>query len=318
MRRLAFTLIELLVVIAIIAILAAILFPVFAQAKEAAKKTAEISNFKQFGTSTHIYLSDTDDRFMPSGGSGNCWGCSPPEAIPGTVMMPYMKNTTIMVGLKDTFSELDRIKDHCAQMGWNINNLTTDQRLFALSVRSNMGYNYQSFAPWRYGAATNYRATSGTTPGSEVSNPSGTLLFADAIWDRKLGGGAPTGGGNWVVETPCWTDANGAWLRPMNQYANAPGGDGTLFKYTNGWRPPTAQVDQYSWLVYGGTWPFWNQKSLNNIQPGLVDGREVVEMADTSTRTLPLGRIADGCNPWVSGSFKGVRTDADKFLWDLD
>lgn len=60
----AFTLIELLVVIAIIAILAAILFPVFAQAKEAAKKTQSISNAKQLGTSTMIYATDYDD-YLP-------------------------------------------------------------------------------------------------------------------------------------------------------------------------------------------------------------------------------------------------------------
>ncbi len=59
----AFTLIELLVVIAIIAILAAILFPVFAQAKEAAKKTQAISNTKQVGTAVQIYLADNDDTF---------------------------------------------------------------------------------------------------------------------------------------------------------------------------------------------------------------------------------------------------------------
>ncbi len=59
--RKAFTLIELLVVIAIIAILAAILFPVFAQAKEAAKKTQTLAQFKQIGTATAIYSSDTDD-----------------------------------------------------------------------------------------------------------------------------------------------------------------------------------------------------------------------------------------------------------------
>ena len=57
----AFTLIELLVVIAIIAILAAILFPVFAQAKFAAKKTVDLSNTKQIGTATKIYLGDSDD-----------------------------------------------------------------------------------------------------------------------------------------------------------------------------------------------------------------------------------------------------------------
>jgi prepilin-type N-terminal cleavage/methylation domain-containing protein len=60
----AFTLIELLVVIAIIAILAAILFPVFAQAKESAKKTSNLSNFKQMGTAAAIYSGDSDDLLM--------------------------------------------------------------------------------------------------------------------------------------------------------------------------------------------------------------------------------------------------------------
>jgi len=62
-RRNAFTLIELLVVIAIIAILAAILFPVFAQAKVAAKKTADLSNVKQLALGSAMYTSDNDDTF---------------------------------------------------------------------------------------------------------------------------------------------------------------------------------------------------------------------------------------------------------------
>jgi prepilin-type N-terminal cleavage/methylation domain-containing protein/prepilin-type processing-associated H-X9-DG protein len=63
-RRFGFTLIELLVVIAIIAILAAILFPVFAQAREKARQTACISNMKQIGLGVSMYAQDNDEK-MP-------------------------------------------------------------------------------------------------------------------------------------------------------------------------------------------------------------------------------------------------------------
>ena len=59
----AFTLIELLVVIAIIAILAAILFPVFARAREQARKTTCLSNLKQIGLGTLMYVQDYDEVF---------------------------------------------------------------------------------------------------------------------------------------------------------------------------------------------------------------------------------------------------------------
>ena len=63
MKTRAFTLIELLVVIAIVAVLAAILFPVFAQAKAAAKKTACLSNGNQTGIALMLYLIDSDDIY---------------------------------------------------------------------------------------------------------------------------------------------------------------------------------------------------------------------------------------------------------------
>lgn len=67
--RSAFTLIELLVVIAIIAILAAILFPVFAQARESARNTSDLSNIRQISLASIMYLTDHDDRFVPTGAS---------------------------------------------------------------------------------------------------------------------------------------------------------------------------------------------------------------------------------------------------------
>jgi prepilin-type N-terminal cleavage/methylation domain-containing protein/prepilin-type processing-associated H-X9-DG protein len=66
-RNRAFTLIELLVVIAIIAILAAILFPVFAQAREKARASACLQNLKQIGTALMMYGQDYDEQ-MPTGG----------------------------------------------------------------------------------------------------------------------------------------------------------------------------------------------------------------------------------------------------------
>ncbi len=65
--RRAFTLVELLVVIAVVAILAAILFPVFAQAKAAAKATACLSNMRQLGTGFAMYQGDADDALPLSG-----------------------------------------------------------------------------------------------------------------------------------------------------------------------------------------------------------------------------------------------------------
>ena len=64
MRRRGFTLIELLVVIAIIAILAAILFPVFAKAREKARQTSCTSNLKQLGLAAVMYAQDYDERLL--------------------------------------------------------------------------------------------------------------------------------------------------------------------------------------------------------------------------------------------------------------
>src|SRR5258708_36240923 len=78
-RTRGFTLIELLVVIAIIAILAAILFPVFAPAREKARPSACATNTKQIATALYMYIQDYDEHTL--GGSFVAYGCNVPGGL---------------------------------------------------------------------------------------------------------------------------------------------------------------------------------------------------------------------------------------------
>ncbi len=91
MKSRAFTLIELLVVITIIAILAAILFPVFARAKAAAKKTACISNLSQIGKAISLYMVDSDDQFPHALDASDKFAASIWDGFPEwQARIPYM------------------------------------------------------------------------------------------------------------------------------------------------------------------------------------------------------------------------------------
>src|SRR5262245_51863470 len=114
-RRSGFTLIELLVVIAIIAILAAILFPVFAQAREQARKSACLSNTKQIGTALAMYRQDWD-----TGGPFAGWEAGPQGQYDTNsptskfhedwqfTLQPYVKNALVFRCPSDKIAYVDR------------------------------------------------------------------------------------------------------------------------------------------------------------------------------------------------------------------
>jgi len=307
--RRGFTLIELLVVIAIIAILAAILFPVFAQAKQAAKKTVAVSDMKQGALATQMYMGDNNDSFPMSdtgsiGGPG--WGYGPPDTVPFQVMQPYCKNTRFEIDPMDPWQNEDqRIADQCRYMSCTLATATAEQKSFALGVRSNMGYNF-TFSPWIYNSAG--YVGSASVSQSDVTSPAHTLQFGTSIWYRV--GGAPTGGGNWVLQNPCWYDVNGQLLAPFNKYLDYSGA-GLYYKYGDGWNP-----DPQSWDVYGGLWPFYNQTD-SKAAAGAQNGRVVVGWADGHVTTMTISQSVDGCSAYGGAAPATKVTDASKYIWAI-
>ena len=173
-RQMAFTLIELLVVIAIIAILAAILFPVFAQAKAAAKRTTCLSNTKQTATAFHLYVGDNDDStptILGARGGNTSYGIDF-----YTQLMPYVKSIDMFFCPDRTEWTLSdgsncddsnggarfNTKDRCIGYGYNWG--------FTSAVSSGLVYGRTKTADWNVNAGKNL---------SIISYPSDMLAFGD-------------------------------------------------------------------------------------------------------------------------------------------
>jgi prepilin-type N-terminal cleavage/methylation domain-containing protein/prepilin-type processing-associated H-X9-DG protein len=168
----AFTLIELLVVIAIIAILAAILFPVFAQAREKARQISCLSNVKQAGLAFNMYLQDYDEVTPSLGASRDWWG----------LIYPYTKNTGVFL----CPDRNEGGKTTVWSGGKDINGNGVGE-LLVLPRRNGYGYNWGPIG-WRGGGLLERQQPDPQRPGSSfipgkslaaIQYPAQTFAFGD-------------------------------------------------------------------------------------------------------------------------------------------
>jgi prepilin-type N-terminal cleavage/methylation domain-containing protein len=194
MSRRGFTLIELLVVIAIIAILAAILFPVFAQAKNAAKKTTSLSGLRQISTASMLYMGDYDDTTPPI-----FWFNPLDRSLPTSqgffyyplLLLPYTKNEAIFLCSNDRADD-PILADANGRGRWDSR---SDFRYYLIGANPSFGYNF------RYLNTLTSGGTMGGRPLSRFSGisitsleaPADTVMFAEATMKDQASPGLSGG-----------------------------------------------------------------------------------------------------------------------------
>jgi prepilin-type N-terminal cleavage/methylation domain-containing protein/prepilin-type processing-associated H-X9-DG protein len=286
----AFTLIELLVVIAIIAILAAILFPVFAQAKEAAKKTSCLSNSKQFTLAAIMYAGDVDDMMVCA------WNGTAPGVLrddnsvyrtwnPWTkAIQPYMKNNNILLCPDNTGLGFIQAANATARSqiyaSYGINMYLSD---FAGADPNGNG-NYL----WTPISSTAVARVANTVFFTEVEGVNYATADHQFVWSQPIGP---------EVEPP------DAWLS-----------DHVFF--TEGWGNQVDQVTTYyKFPGYGGA--NWLHGSSAFVRNQLPTGGANTAFCDGHNKFFKVGGLAQGTNfsPAASGHLV-FQVDKTKYLWD--
>lgn len=192
MKR-AFTLIELLVVIAIIAILAAILFPVFAQAKLAAKGTVSVSNTKQIGLASLMYANDYDDAFVAQFVDQNAGGAYGWQNTWVMNSLPYFKSYGI---IKDPTDNVPLVTsyDSGPKFSYVANGL-----LEGVSGATQFWQFHGVINTNGNGSSTNWYQY-GTTTQTQISHVADTIMFATRSAATKGGGKDPYATGGSLME----------------------------------------------------------------------------------------------------------------------
>ncbi|HLK55502.1 MAG TPA: prepilin-type N-terminal cleavage/methylation domain-containing protein [Chthonomonadaceae bacterium] len=229
--RSAFTLIELLVVIAIIAILAAILFPVFAQAREEARKTSCLSNFKQGALAIMMYVQDYDEHMVPV--EYGCCSYNPDsgDRMWPQLVAPYTKNRQIDKCPSDGFNT-----DATDLADWGYTNASNAiEKDYAYASTADFGFNYYYLSPLTTVFPGGSDSIGNSIPFvgitlAAIVRPANNVMLVDSVWN--VVNGAPQGGGNWLVETPSWWYGTGGY-------------------WFGGWHVD----DPNNALQYGETWP---------------------------------------------------------------
>jgi prepilin-type N-terminal cleavage/methylation domain-containing protein/prepilin-type processing-associated H-X9-DG protein len=195
-HKTGFTLIELLVVIAIIAILAAILFPVFARARENARRAACQSNLKQLGLAFVQYAQDYDSRYPYNDDGGNG---TPGKGEPDAPWGPFSRQINgWQHAINPYIKSVQIFKCPSADSGTNANNAGANNT--QQTGLSHYGYNTKVSGGW--GVPSNPTWGEGALAESKLEFPTQTILLNDN--SRNSGAGAQTGPG-----TDGWNHAQG-------------------------------------------------------------------------------------------------------------